>query len=85
MGKTPTIDRMPRPKKNAGKHKSPRTPLQMATAWVELARKIASRRAQPTTWYLIKLIEQDAIKEGMEGELPPYPWEEKTIPDNQKP
>lgn len=80
-----TIQRMPPKKKQSGKNKTPRTAVQIPTPWIELARKIASRRAQPTVWYLIKLIEQDAVKEGMQDEVPTYPWEEKSIPDNEKP
>lgn len=56
-----------------GKHKTPRTPLQMPKDWVVIARKIAAIKKQPTTWALIAIIEQEARALGIE-DLPSLPW-----------
>lgn len=72
-----TIRRMGRKKKpTSGKNKTPRTPVQMPTNWLEVARARAAIAKQPTLWYLISLIEKDAKEAGVTG-LPLVPWERR--------
>lgn len=69
-----TISHMAK-KKLGGQHATPRTPVQVPTAWWAIARKLASKHKQPTLWYLLSIIATEAEKEGIEG-VPPLPWEE---------
>jgi hypothetical protein len=61
-----------------GKHVTPRVPYQLPLEFAQLARKLAGQRKQPTLWYLLSLIIEDAKANGMETPAPP--WEE----DRQK-
>lgn len=63
-------------KKTGGEHTTPRTPVQVPTAWWNIARKLAGKRQQPTLWYLLRIISEEAQQEGIQN-LPPLPWEEE--------
>lgn len=60
----------------SGKNKTPRTPIQMPTEWHVVAKSRAKAAKQPVLWYLITLIEKDAIEAGM-TKLPAPPWDKK--------
>lgn len=77
MSGTATLSGMARKKPKSGKNKTPRTPVQMPTAWLAVARARAAAGKQPTLWYLISLIDKDARESGV-TELPPLPWEHVT-------
>lgn len=69
------LEPMARKKQPAGgKHVTERTPIQVPTEWLAVARKRAKDRQQPVLWYLIWLIQQDATAQGHEP-LPPAPWD----------
>ena len=68
-------DRKPKGRPPGGSRKTPRQPVQIHVTWLKLARKQAAKRKQPTLWYLISLILEDAQKDG--EELPPSPWDEE--------
>lgn len=59
---------------SGGKNKTPRKPIQMPTDWLKVARIRAGTKQQPTLWYLIALIAEDARTAGV-TDLPPLPWE----------
>jgi hypothetical protein len=63
-----------RKKRAGGKHKTPRTAVQLQTDWIQVARRLAAKRKQPTAWFLVSLIAEAAAAEG-EASLPPMPWE----------
>lgn len=65
-------------KPSGGKNVTPRTPVQIPDAWLLVARKLAQRAPQPTVWYLISLIQKDAIAAGV-SDLPKPPWERDDI------
>jgi hypothetical protein len=68
-------------KKQSGKHRVPRKPVQIPVPWLQLARLMAAKRRQPTVWYLLGLLAEQATKDG--ETLPSYvPWE--TSPDAEK-
>ena len=71
---TGTLPVMGKKKPKSGKNKTPRTPVQMPTTWLTIARERARAAKQPTLWYLISLIEKDATAAGV-TDLPPLPWE----------
>lgn len=66
-----------RKKRSGGDHKTPRTAVQIQSDWIQIARKMAAKRKQPTAWLLVSLIADAAIAEG-ETDLPPLPWEPET-------
>lgn len=68
------LPRAVRKKRSGGKNKTPRTPVQIPTQWLELARLRARFTRQPVTWYLIALIEADARTGGITN-FPPAPWD----------
>lgn len=74
MGRKPSTD--PKKKPTGGKHKNPRTPLQLPTPWLVIARRLARSIPQPTNWYVVGLLEREAKAKGM-TDLPPLPWEEE--------
>lgn len=63
-----------RPKKS-GKNVSPRQGIQFPKAWYEVAQKMALARRQPTTWFLVGLVEEAAKKDNI-TDLPILPWDE---------
>jgi hypothetical protein len=58
-----------------GEHKTPRTAVQLPTAWFSLARKLAAKQQQPTMWFLLRAIAEKADEVG--EERPRLPWEEE--------
>lgn len=64
-----------RKKKPSGKNVTPRKPVQVPVAWLEVARERARANRQPLLWYLIDLIKKDAEANGR-TEFPTEPWEE---------
>jgi hypothetical protein len=59
-----------------GQHKTARSPIQLPAAWDDIAQQRATQLKQPKLWYLIWLIEQDAIANGFTG-VPAGPWDKK--------
>lgn len=55
-------------------HKTPRVAVQIQKPWADLARKLAAKNKQPTTWYLISLLA--AAAEAQDVEIPALPWDE---------
>jgi hypothetical protein len=70
-----TIDRMAK-KPTGGQHKTPRKPIQVPEEWLQVARKLASKRAQPTLWLIIQLLADLADKEGIERPKF-FPWQDQ--------
>lgn len=64
------------PKKNSDRHKVPRVPFQIPKPFADLARRLAAKKEQPTTWYVMRLI-ADAAKEAGIKDVPKFPWEEE--------
>lgn len=68
------LDRMANKKKpTGGEHKTPRQNVQFPIQWFKLARQLASGRAQPTLWFLLRILAEEAQRQGVEH--PPLPWE----------
>ncbi len=61
-------------KKKSGGHVTPRTPLQMPTAWYAIAANMAIKRKMPTLWVIIDVLRKEAEADGV-TDLPPLPWE----------
>lgn len=65
-------------KQTGGKHKTPRLPVQIPVAWINVARNIAARRKMHTVWLLIDLVAAEAESMGVDTlgieTLPPFPW-----------
>ncbi len=88
MSEVGTLSRMGRNKKkpgtgsnaSGGPHKTPRTSVQVPNEWLAIARKRAGAKEQPVLWYLIRLIQKDAIEAGI-PDLPPLPWEQREEAD----
>ena len=74
-----TLRRMGKKKPSGGKNTTPRTPVQVPTAWLTIARQLAGQNRQPTVWYLISLIEKDARENGVTT-FPPTPWDQEAGP-----
>jgi len=70
-----TLAHMGRKRKDGSGHVTPRRPIQFPAAWYAVAQKMAVARQQPTTWFLVALVEKAAREQGIK-ELPALPWEE---------
>lgn len=80
----PNINARMAKKRVGGHHKTPRKAVQIPVTWIALARKLAVKHKQPMMWYIVSLLGEAGIKEGLE--LPKFPWEEETViePPNKK-
>lgn len=52
-----------------------RVAVQFPTDWANLIKKFAAERRMPVSWFLVELIQKDAIKLGI-TDLPVAPWDE---------
>lgn len=68
-----TNGRMAKKKPSGGQHTTQRKPIQFPIDWYKLAYRMAAKKQQPMTWYILKLIADDAEKEGIDR--PKLPWE----------
>lgn len=70
-----SINRMgkERKKPNADRHVTPRKPIQMPLDWYLVTFKMASAQKQPTLWYILSRIAEDADAAGIPR--PKLPWE----------
>lgn len=60
---------------DSGKHKTPRRNLGMPEDWFLLAQQLARKdKPTPTLWWLIGLIEKEAVAAGVKA-IPVRPWE----------
>lgn len=72
---------MAKKKSSSGEHKTPRVPYQIPQTWSDLARRMAAKQKQPTLWFLLSLIADEAVRQG--EEVPPLPWEQN-LPTDEK-
>lgn len=61
-------------KKKSGKHSAPRKPVQFPSDWLAVAHQLAKSRPIPTVWFLVQLVQREALEQGIKN-LPPMPWE----------
>ncbi len=61
-------------------HKTERVAVQMPKPWADLARKLAAKNKQPTLWFLLALVAEEAKKH--KEQCPPLPWEEDLDSDS---
>lgn len=68
-----TMPVMSKPKKQSGKHKTPRRTYHFPAEWSVLIRRIAASKKTHATWWMIELVQAEAEKLGFE--CPSPPWE----------
>lgn len=84
MNAAPIMVRMEKKKRRGrppekDRHKTPRKPMQLPVPWIDVAKQIARNRPMPAVWLVVRLIADEAARQGI-TDLPPFPWDEAKQP-----